>query len=373
MPISFQSIYPLSLSIFIALVAFSCRQQNNVSPNSTDQTRVTTSPQHTQSVEVVHPETRTFEANILITGTAEANQKITLYAMESGYVSRITKNIGDHVKKGETIATLQNPEVSQLLAQKNIQLAAKKTIYDRLASVKDKTPSLTTLETVDNAQANFQMLQAEVSALKQRQSFLTIKAPFSGQITKRLVDHGALVQQGLSQSNPQGIVEIQQTNTIRVTVPFPEADIAGVTKGMPVTVTFPELSGDIFNATISRLSGALDLASKTMMAEIDIDNSKELIKPGMYAKVSLDLKSRANVLSLPLTAQVIHQNDFFVLIVKNRKVKRIALRKGLTNTDYFEVLNPEITAETQVIIQGKSLVNIGQTVKPVLKNTSNEH
>ncbi len=366
-------IQPINLlSILMAFALFSCNNENNVSANTTEESTHNEQTQHIQSVEVVNPQARTFEANILITGTAEANQNVTLYAMESGYVSRITKNIGDRVKKGETIATLRNPQIGQLLIQKKIQLASKKTIYERLASVQANTPSLTTLETVDNAQADYQMLEAEVNALNQRLGFLNIKAPFSGQITKRLVDHGALVQEGLSESNPQGIVEIQETNIIRLSVPFPEADIAGVTKGMPVTVTFPELTGAHFSANISRIAGALDLASKTMMAEIDIDNSKGVIKPGMYAKVSLDLKSRADVLSLPLTAQVIHQNEFFILIVKDKKVERITLRKGLTNKDYFEVLNPEITAKTQVIIQGKGLVNIGQIVEPILKETANE-
>ncbi len=349
----------------LALTQTSCE-----SKSVTNQTTETPSNNegYIQSVEVVKPLLRTFEAEVLITGTAQANQKVILYAMESGYVQNISKNIGDFVRKGETIAVLRNPEMVQLSTQKKIQRDAKKVIADRLAGVQAKTPALTTLEMVEQAQMEYLTLEAECKAIQERMHFLTVRAPFSGRITKRMVDNGALVQQGLTQSNPQGIVEIQETNTIRLAVPFPEADIAGVNKNMPVTVTFPELSGKAFEAKISRIAGALDPASKTMMAEIDIKNDKGTIKPGMYAKVSMLLNSREGVLSLPLTAQVIHQNTFFVLVVKDGIVQRIPLRKGLASKDYFEILNADITKDALIIIQGKGLVNEGQTVKAILKN-----
>jgi multidrug efflux pump subunit AcrA (membrane-fusion protein) len=105
-----------------------------------------------------------------------------------------------------------------------------------------------------------------------------------------------------------------------------------------------------------------------MQVEIDIDNKQGIIKPGMYAKVLVQSGSRDGVVSLPVTAQWIVQNQAFVLVVNDNKVEKIPLRKGLSNKDYFEVLNPEITESTLVIIQGKGLVQPGQIVKPVLKN-----
>ena len=81
---------------------------------------------------------------------------------------------------------------------------------------------------------------------------------------------------------------------------------------MEVTVTFPELQGESYKAKVSRTAGSLDPASKTMMVEIDIDNTDGFIKPGMYAKALMQLSSRDQVLSLPATAQVVYQNQFFV-------------------------------------------------------------
>lgn len=351
----------LAASLFIS----SCsRGQQDESGSTTD---AVSENNKIQSVEVVKPQKRSFIAEILITGTARPNQKVTLYAMESGYVRNIFMDIGDMVSKGEVVAELANPELVRQYEQKKAQLKAKKSIYERLKSIHEKTPAITPLQLVENAEAEYFSVNASLNAIKDRMNFLSVKAPFTGRITKRLVDHGALVQSGLTEDNPQGIVELQEIRLIRLTIPLPESDVTAIEKGMDVTVTFPELPGESFQVKVSRTAGALDPASKTMQVEIDIDNPNGFIKPGMYAKVLMQISRRDSVLSLPVTAQWIFQNMPFVLIVKDGKVERVPLRKGLSNKDYFEVLNPEITESALVIVQGKGLVQPGQIVKPVLK------
>ncbi len=331
-------------------------------------TKAKTVERKVQTVQVEKPALRSFIAEVLITGTAEPNQRLVLYAMESGYVEKVSKDIGDFVRKGEIIATLINPELSRQLEIKEAQLHATKSIYERLKSSYDKTPALTPLQIVENAEVDYLIAKIAYETIEDRLSFLNIKAPFSGRVTKRYIDHGALVQSGLTETNPQRLFEIQEVSPIRLTVPLPESDIASVDKGMDALVTFPELSGESFHAKVSRTAGVLDPASKTMQVQIDIDNAKGKIKPGMYAKVLLQIGSRDGVLSLPITAQWMYQNQLFVLVVdQNNVVERIPLRKGLSSKDHFEVLNAEITDTSLVIIQGKGLVNEGQIVKPVLK------
>lgn len=346
----------------VALVVSSCGSDSESEDGSANEEEG-----KIQSVEVVEPEQRSFKAEILITGTVNANQKVMLYAMESGYIKNIKKEIGDKVKKGELIATLENPQLSRSLEEKKARLKAKKSNFDRLKSVHDKTPSLTPLYLVEEAEAEYLSLKAEVSAIQDRLGFLKIKAPFTGIITQRMVDNGALIQSGLTEDNPQGVVEIQEVKTVRVVIPLPEPDVAGVHIGSEVEITFPELSGEPYNANVTRMAGVLDFASKTMQVEIDLDNADGNLKPGMYAKVLIETSSSEGVRSLPVTAQVIYQNAFFVLVVKNGIIERVPLRKGLSNKDYFEVLNPEITDNTLVVIQGKGLVKPGQEVKSVLK------
>jgi membrane fusion protein (multidrug efflux system) len=320
-----------------------------------------------QKVEVVKPKQRSFIAEVLITGTARPNQITTLYAMESGMLMQMRKDIGDKGNQGETLAVLQNPELLQQQIKWQAETNAKKANYERLKKVYEKTPALTNIQMVEKAEAEYLSAKANLDAVNNRIGFLSIKAPFSGIITKRFVDKGAMIQSGLNQSNPQALFELQEINPIRLTIPVPESDAVGIQKGMDVEVTLPELSGTDFSAKVSRISNALDPMSKTMRVEIDLQNPDNRIVSGMYAKVLLQIDSRENILSLPVIAKVSHKNEDYVLAVEDGKVKRFPVKTGLSNQEYFEVLNDEITAETQVIVQGKSLVKPGQTVEPVLK------
>ena len=163
------------------------------------------------------------------------------------------------------------------------------------------------------------------------------------------------------------IVELQQTDPIRLTISLPESDAAAIGVGMKASITFPELFGESFDAKVSRTAKALDPSSKTMRVEFDIANRDGKIITGMYAKVLMQIDSREDVLSLPIIAQVMYQDEPFVLAVQNSRVERIPIRKGLSGKDYFEVLNANITEETLVIVQGKGLVKPGQIVEPILK------
>ncbi len=396
--------YSLLLIAFVLIMA-SCQNKET----SNEVTATSASDGKIQTVGVVNPTSKSFTADILVTGSAMPNQKVTLYAMESGYVKSIRKDIGDRVNKGEVVAQLDNPEIDRALANASAELnvgqadlmtiraelksadasaAVKTAFFNRLNGVYKKTPQLTTISEVEQAEGAMKManalietkkaqiqaqnsrnsaLQNKVDLATARTARLTIRAPFSGIVTRRLSDVGALLQSGLVQDSPKGIVEIQQTNPIRLTLPLPEADATAVKKGMEVTIRFPELPGQDFKAKVSRTAQSLDAVSKTMQVEIDIANPTNKIVTGMYAKVNMALASRTQVLSLPLTAQVLYKDAPCVLIVKNNKVERLALRKGLTGKDDFEVLNAEITKDTKVIVQGKGLVKVGQEVKAILK------
>ncbi len=362
-----------------------------------------------QSVEVIKPQPRPFSAEILISGTALPNQTAMIHAMESGYLSQVNKDIGDKVSKGEKIAVLQNPEIGAFLAEASSAIAieeatlqtlqsetasanadekTKKSLFDRLNQVFKETPQLTPIAEVEKAEGQYEMakaklisIQAKINAqqkkidglkkklefAKTRRNMQSVTAPFSGIVTKRFLDKGSMVQSGISNPSAKAIFEIQDIDPIRLTLPVPESDAASIKKGMEVNITFPELPNKSFQATVSRTSNALDPLSKTMQVEIDVDNADGSIVSGMYAKARLQMASRDNVLSLPITAVKLYQDVPHVLVVEDEIVKRIELRKGLTGKDYFEVLNADINKETMVIIQGKGLVKNGDRVKPVIK------
>ena len=220
---------------------------------------------------------------------------------------------------------------------------------------------------VENAEVEYLSAKANLDAINNRIGFLSIEAPFSGIITKRFVDKGAMIQSGLSQSNPQALFVIQEINPIRLIIPVPESDAMGIQKGMEVEVTLPELSGKSFMAKVSRTANAFDPMSRTMQVEIDLKNGDGKIISGMYAKALLQINNRENILSLPMMAKISHKNEDYVFAVVDGKVERIPVKIGLSNQDYFEILNNKINAETQVIVQGKGLVKPEQIVEPILK------
>lgn len=317
------------------------------------------------TVEVVNPKNRNFTAQISIIGTAKANQVVKLHAMESGFVKKLHKDIGDAVRAGEVIAELENPEVKRQYQKQKALMEAKKSIYDRLNSIAEKTPALTSLQQLETAKAEYESTLAEYNAVADRIGFLRVKSPFDGVLTKRFVDRGALVQSGIANPNASPIAEVMELKTIRLRIALPESDVSAVNPGTKASVVFPELAGSSFESEVSRISRALNPGSKTMDVELDISNPDLQIKPGMYAKVEMQVSSRDEVMSVPNTALVVYQDDFFVYAVEDGTVQRLPVRRGLQNKDYFEILDADLKPSSQIIVAGKNLVEPGMKVEPI--------
>lgn len=316
------------------------------------------------TVEVVYPGYESFVSNIAIAGLAKANQSVEVFGMEGGVVSTLSADIGDLVSKNQVLCQLRNPELKRLAESLSAQHDAKKKIYDRLKSTHEQTPSITPLQEVEEANAAWLSAEAEMNAANERLEFLKVKAPFAGVVSQRFVDEGSLVQSGLSGSETP-LFEVQQYNPVRVTIPLPETDASAIKPGTMCEVNFPQLPGESFEVPVSRVAGALDAMTGTMQVEIDIPNDEMQIKPGMRAEVSVRLESREAVLTLPVQCQLIEKDSPWILVVENDVVKKLPLKKGLSNREYFEVLNEEISDSSMVIVQGKSLVSSNQKVKPV--------
>ena len=363
------------------------------------------SKQKIQTVGVVSPESRNFTSEIKIIGSAKPHQQVKLHALENGYIRSINNDIGDKVQKGTTLASISNPtlvnqyhesqaRVKQLAAEVEIKKAqtarwqaevnSSKKIYDRIHNIYEKTPNIVLAADHDNAmsifenakaqlisnaasirsaEASHQAATAQEKGLADRVGMLRMRAPFTGVITKRNMDQGAVVQSAMTSTNSMPLFEIQDIDRIRLTIQVPESDAGLINQGDSVRINFPELPGGTFFAIISRTANVLDQMSKAMQAEIDIDNGDYAIKPGMYAEVVLKAKNRKSVLSLPTAARMLIQDIPHILIVKDNIIQKVILKEGLNGRDYFEILNADIDKNTQVVVQGKSLVREGQQVQ----------
>ncbi len=358
------------LSILCLLfIAFGCNSSTEKEGNSEVVESIFQDEINTSSVEVVQPSYHSFISRTVITGVAKAYRKVMVHPMESGYVQSIGKDIGDFVYASDAIAVLYNPELLREAEKLKAELIAKKAVYERLNSIQENTPSLSPVQQLEASKAVYLSTQADLNAINDRISLLTVKAPFTGRITKKMVNVGDLVQSGINNSGTKPLVELQQTHPIRLTVTVPESDASFIKVGLLSQINFPELPNGNYTEKVTRTAKALEASSKTMQVEIDIANKSEAILPGMYAKVTMELSSRDNVLSLPSKTKTMIDDAPHILVVDNGIVEKIALEIGLENANYYEVLNSNINDSTLIISRGKSLVKTGNKVYPVLKKS----
>jgi len=352
----------MKTNFFITLLAFlllSCSDSENKQSEKTIQT------EKNPNVKVVNPQQRSFTSTLQIIGNALPNKQVNIHAMEGGFLSELKKDIGDKVQKGDILAVLNNPELTRELEINKVAKQVAEANYLRFKKVIAKTPELTTLQEFEKVEATYLMANAKYKATINRDSLLSIRAPFSGMITTRNVELGALIQSGINNTNAAALFEIMDMEIIRLTIALPETEVDNISKGMQAEISFTELPGEQFSAQVSRMANAIDNRNKTMKVQLDIPNRNGKIKAGMYANVAIQLQSTGDKISLPNEVLIAIKSEFFILQVKDGIVKRTLIKKGLSNTHFFEVLSNEINENSKVIVEGKAMVKEGMKVKAI--------
>ena len=234
------------------------------------------------------PRTITLPAQI------KAFQEATLTAKVAGYVRALPVDKGDRVKEGDLIADIEVPELLADRAQYEAQVEVAKLDFDRMQQAIKSAPDLVTPQILDQARGRLKVAQAQLDRVNTLLRYARITAPFSGTITARYVDPGAFIPVP-SNSDQKGaaVVSLMNFSQVRVQIPVPEDDALEIVKGTPVAFTVQSLPKQQFRATVTRISYALDQGSKTMLAEIDMPNPGDLLRPGMYATAQLTLPKGA--------------------------------------------------------------------------------
>lgn len=331
--------------------------------NKKEEQQTKTEDRNVPTVLISSPQTHQFNASLQISGTAKPNQQVNIFAMTNGMLRDVNVDIGDFVKQGQTLATLDNPDLIQQKAKAEADYNGKKSICDRLKSVYDKTPQLTTIAEVEKAQSEFESAKATLSGLQSQINFLQIQAPFSGVIVKRYFDKGATIQSGLNNSNAMPLFELQDLQPIRLTIDVSETDAVLIDKNTKAVITFPELPDTKFSATVSRIAYGLDETTKTMTVQIDLPNTDLKIRSGMYAKVEIQRSGHKNVLSVPNEAIGNVKGQSFVYVVNDCKVKKVEVKTGIRDDKFSELLNVEIKPTDKIVVQGKEFCSDGATVQ----------
>jgi RND family efflux transporter MFP subunit len=247
-------------------------------------------------VTVVHPEATSKVQEIELPGTTQAFTEAPIYARTSGYLKEWYLDIGAHAKRGQLLAEIETPELDQQLeqaendlktAQANLQLAqitANRWLYLLKSNVISKQETDRAVSDLNAKQSTARSAEANVRRLKKLQEFERVYAPFDGVITVRDTDVGALVQNGNSPGQKE-LFRLAAIDNLRVYISVPEVYAAAVKSGDTVTLTLDAFSGETFTGTIIRNSNSIDLTSRTLNVEVDVDNAIGRLLPGAYVFV----------------------------------------------------------------------------------------
>lgn len=331
--------------------------------NKSEEQQTQTESRNTPTVLVSQPVKHEYNAALQIAGTAKPNQQVKIFAMTNGYLQHIKADIGDFVKEGQTLAILENPELLSEKLKLEAELKGKKSIYERLKGIYEKTPQLTTIADVEKSEAEYESIKAQLKTVQQQIDFLNVKAPFSGIIVIRFVDKGSIIQSGLNNANAMPLFEIQDVQPIRLTVEIPETDAAFISKGTKVTVVFPELPNQVFSAVVSRIAFGLNEATRTMKVEIDLPNKDFKIRSGMYAKVEFERSGHKDALSVPNEAIGNIKGQSFIYVVNNGTVRKVEIKTGIRDENFTELLSGEIQTTDSIVVKGKEFCFDGATVQ----------
>lgn len=345
--------------------------------------------------------------NLVLTGEFIPYQEIDVMAKEAGYIKTIGVDIGDRVRAGQLLAQLEIPEMQDDLARAAAGVQAGEAeisrarhdlsqaqsayeiadlSYKRIADVLRKEPGLVPQQEVDvahskqleaaaqvsAAESNLETAQRKLTMAKADQSrwatmerYTIISAPFTGVITKRYANTGAMIQQGTSSdTQAMPVVRLSQNNLLRLMLPVPESAVPSVHIGETVQVTVAAL-GKSFPGRVTRFEDKVSTSTRTMNTEVDVPNPDYVLVPGMYAEVDLGLRQSAKVLAVPLDAVEEIGDSPHVYAVRNSTIHILPVVTGL-KTARQEEIRSGVDEGDAVIVGRHAGLSEGQRVQPKL-------
>jgi RND family efflux transporter MFP subunit len=326
-------------------------------------------------VAVVKVDSEDLYREISIAAEFRPYAEVDLHAKVSGYIQRMNVDIGDTVKSGQLLAVLEIPELNDELNRavaasqraeadyKDAHLA-----YTRLVAVNREHPNLIAQQDLDTAEARDATAQgsldgakAEVRKDQTLVAYTRITAPFGGVITRRYADPGALIPAGTA-SKTTPLVRLADNRRLRLDFPVPVDYVPGIHIDVPVSVRVDSLGGRTFQGKIARFANDVDESTRTMTAEIEVDNRSLELVPGMYATVILKIDQRPHAVAVPVEA--VPSGAKSVLIVNGaHELEERAIKVGLETPTKYEILSG-LSAGDLVVVGNSGQLHAGEKIEP---------
>src|ERR1039458_1563196 len=325
------------------------------------------------TVAVVQPATEPGDDQLELPGNLQAFIESPVFARTNGYLLRWNKDMGSKVEKGELLASIDTPEVDQELSQARASreqikaaLGLAKISADRWANLR-KSDSVSQQEAdqqasgYTQAQANLAAGDANVRRLEQLESFKNVYAPFSGVLTRRNVDPGALINSGAGATGKE-LFDIARVDPLRVYVSVPQAYAPNIKAGMKANVTLQEFPGQKFLGTVVRTAEAIDPATRTLNTEVDVPNKDGKLLPGSFGQVHFATGTSVPRITIPVNAMLFRAEGPQVAVVdKDGKVHLRPISIGRDFGATLEILGG-LEVSDQIIINPSDSLEEGQKV-----------
>ena len=359
----------LALAALIAGVYYGIRARTSAEAALSQETVQYATP----VVDVVLPKENAPNQALVLPGQTTSFTDTPIYSRANGYLKKWYVDIGAQVKKGELLAEVETPELDDQLRQARADLVTAQA-NSKLASITAhrtedllKSQSVSTQER-DNAagayaadQAIVSSREADVARLEELQSYEKIYAPFDGVITARNTDIGDLITAGSGTRNSELFRE-QATNVLRIYVAVPEVYTPQIHVGEKPKITLDEYPNQTFPGTLVRTDKAINQQSRTLLVEVDVDNSEGKLLPGAYTFVHFALHAHPGSVTVPSNTLLFRSEGLRVGVVRNGKVQLVPVKIGRDYGDRVEVISG-LNRTDQVIVNPSDSLISGVTVK----------
>jgi len=327
-------------------------------------------------VSVVSPKQTAPAQEIILPGNVQPFISSPIYARTNGYLKNWYVDIGARVKQGQLLAVIDAPEVDQQLAQSLSNLNTAKANLALAEITKNRYEGLiktnaVAQQDVDNAIGSYKANQAIVAAdeanvkqLQALQSFERIYAPFDGVVTARNTDIGDLIDSGSSGGVKTDMFHIAQPGTLRVYVNVPEEYSQGVKVGMTANLALAEFPGRTFQGKLVRTADAINVTTRTLLIEVDVQNPTGTLLTGSYAEVHLQVPTQASTYLIPVNTLLFRTEGLRVGIVEDGKVVLTTVTAGHDFGDQIEIV-AGLKAADQIIVNPPDSIVSGQQVQIV--------
>ena len=332
------------------------------------------------SVNVVHPVPGSKADDLALPGSVQAFTDTPIYSRTNGYLKKWYFDIGSRVRKGDLLAEIETPEIDQQLDQSRAELERMQANADLAGVTSSRWQGLLAKHAVsqqeaDQTRANYIAAQAAVDAsranvrrLEQLQSYERIIAPFDGVITARNTDIGDLIDAGSGSSNPRELFHMDATHKLRVYVAVPEVFSDSIHDGETATLTQDSNPNESIPGTIVRNANAIDHATRTLNVEVDVDNSKGVLRPGAYVFAHFHLPAIGNTVTIPSNTLLFRSEGLRVGVVRGDRVQLVPVTIGHDFGNSVEITSG-LTAADEVILDPPDSLASGIEVRPQMVNS----